>query len=475
MKRTQPVNINQYIKKATAGLPSRERIDTAAELRVHLNAQVKKHLLEGHSREEAEFLAVDAMGAPAPLNRQLLGHMFTPQLGWRLVVGAVVVIGLWFGVQKLLEPRAGIYKVATTTEDLMKVLQLTTNTFSLIPPTGTKSFRSYMASPEIPSYSVYGQPAQDSNFRHIIQYHDNYQCEKGRTAAISIFEVKYSRLGFGDFSTSATRRPTCVLPEAASRHGISRNVLPQPNAYEIDRWYPIFKVQGQASWEKPPQYTFTYYVIFSSKDASQPISPPKISEENPFHNQSIPAQPESYQGKAKIPIPKGANSVLIIGSAQQARYSGYAVDLTTRNNLKSFDIRLDHNNLSSGNGCLGTPWQIQFGFNPGERNIDLCEDKLQGIPKEFPKDNLVFGEFFSKLTPPPVYKLDTWIPVYVVPNYVSGRIKNPKPQQSTNSWYILQVKFSSKRIEEGVSPFPSDLPKYRLRSAYDYYSLEAVK
>jgi hypothetical protein len=74
--------IDTYIKRATSGLPTRERIDTAAELRVHLNARVKKHLLEGHTREEAEFLAVDAMGAPAPVNRQFIGHLFTPKLGW---------------------------------------------------------------------------------------------------------------------------------------------------------------------------------------------------------------------------------------------------------------------------------------------------------------------------------------------------------------------------------------------------------
>jgi hypothetical protein len=89
--------IDTYIKKATTGLPSRERIDTAAELRVHLNAQVKKHLLEGHSKEEAEFLAVDAMGAPAPVNRQFLGHMLTPKFGWWLVALAVLMVSGWWG------------------------------------------------------------------------------------------------------------------------------------------------------------------------------------------------------------------------------------------------------------------------------------------------------------------------------------------------------------------------------------------
>jgi hypothetical protein len=87
--------IDKYIKKATAGLPTRERLDTSAELRVHLNAQVKKHMLEGHSQEEAEFLAVDAMGAVAPVNRQFLGHTFTPRVGWGLVIAAVVGVSSW--------------------------------------------------------------------------------------------------------------------------------------------------------------------------------------------------------------------------------------------------------------------------------------------------------------------------------------------------------------------------------------------
>ena len=90
------MNINRYIHKATAGLPSKERIDTSAELRVHLNAQVKKYLLEGHSQEEAEYLAVDAMGAPAPVNRQLLGHVFTPRVGWGLVIATVLGFSSWW-------------------------------------------------------------------------------------------------------------------------------------------------------------------------------------------------------------------------------------------------------------------------------------------------------------------------------------------------------------------------------------------
>jgi hypothetical protein len=417
-----------------------------------------------------------------------LGHIFTPQLGWRLVAGALVAIGLYFGVQKLLEPRAGIYRVETTIKDLTVSMGIQSYTFNLIPPAEARSIRTYTDSPEISPYSVYGQPIQNQHFRKTIQLHNNHKCEKGKTAAVSITEQSFSPpkffsvpflggifAGFAGSEGTAYGKPRCVLPIQASRYGISHSTFKQPNAFMVDRWYPLFQVQSAEPNAIRPKYTYTHYVLFSNKDGFQPISPPKISDMTTSIHQSIPAHNESYWEHAKIPIIKRANSVLIVGSAQQLRYSGYAIDLTTRNNLKQFDIRLDHSYYNGGTSCLGTSWRIRFGFNPGERNIDLCEHVLQNIPQEFPKDNLVFGEFVSKLTRPPTYKLDTWIPVYVVPNYVSGRIQNPKPHQSTSSWYILQVKFSSKRVQDGVIPFPTDLPKYRLRHPHNYYSLEAIK
>jgi hypothetical protein len=483
------VNIDQYIKKATAGLPTRERIDTAAELRVHLNAQVKKHLLEGHSREEAEFLAVDAMGAPAPVNRQLIGHMFTPQLGWRLVVAALAAIGLWFGVQKLLEPRAGIYRVETTVDDLMSSIGIQSYTYNLVPPAAAKSFRTFVSSPTIPQHSVYGQTIDNRHFRYNIQLHNNYQCPPDKQGAISITEKAIIAKDFqwnstaGGFSlqvgesgySMSSQKPHCVLPASKYKYGVSYGAINQPNAYEVDRWYPIFQMRNSEP-NMESRFTYTHYIIFSSKDQSQPISPPRLSDSSGFFpNQSIPAGRESNWEHAKIPIPQGSNSVLIVGSSQKSRYSGYAIDLNTRNNIKLFDIRLDHSYYGGNKGCLGTSWRIQFGFNPGERNMDLCENLLQTIPKEFSKDNLVFGEFVNNLSSAMSYKLDTWVPVYVVPNYVSGRTQNPKPQQNTDDWYVLQVKFSSKRVEEGSLPFPKDLPQYQLRHPQDYYSLEAVK
>ncbi len=80
-------SIDQYIYRATLGLPQQERVDTSAELRVHLNARVKQLLSEGFPREEAQHLAVQEMGPVAQLNKTFLGHGLTNKLGWLVLVG----------------------------------------------------------------------------------------------------------------------------------------------------------------------------------------------------------------------------------------------------------------------------------------------------------------------------------------------------------------------------------------------------
>jgi hypothetical protein len=88
--------IDKYIKRATAGLPHLERIDTAAEIRVNLNVRIKELMLEGHPRDEAEFLAIKGMGDAFTTNRALLGHAFTHRIGWVLVAATLLVgAGLW--------------------------------------------------------------------------------------------------------------------------------------------------------------------------------------------------------------------------------------------------------------------------------------------------------------------------------------------------------------------------------------------
>ena len=96
LKRRNPDHgIDKYIRNATAGLPNRERIDTAAELRVHLNQKTRELMAQGFPREEAEHLAVQEMGPVASTNRALLGHVFTAKLGWAVLSIMVFFATTW--------------------------------------------------------------------------------------------------------------------------------------------------------------------------------------------------------------------------------------------------------------------------------------------------------------------------------------------------------------------------------------------
>jgi hypothetical protein len=87
--------IDTYIRRATAGLPRLERVDTAAEIRVHLLQKTRELMAQGFPKEEAEHLAVQEMGPVAATNRALIGHMFTSSLGW-VVVGCMLAgVGVW--------------------------------------------------------------------------------------------------------------------------------------------------------------------------------------------------------------------------------------------------------------------------------------------------------------------------------------------------------------------------------------------
>jgi hypothetical protein len=139
--------IDKYIARATAGLPTRERIDTAAELRVHLNTQVKKHMLEGHTTEEAEFLAVDAMGEVAKVNRQFLGHIFTPRVGWGVLIASIIGLAGWFGGKTFLDNQTYAREVSIGIQDLLPSLGSYWN-FEYRVPQGAKSFHLALNTPE---------------------------------------------------------------------------------------------------------------------------------------------------------------------------------------------------------------------------------------------------------------------------------------------------------------------------------------
>jgi hypothetical protein len=122
----RPLSMQQYIHRATVGLPKTERLDVAAELRTHLVERVNALRAEGHSTEEAEYLAVQAMGDPAPTNRGLLGHAFTHRVGW-LALGAVLLggggwAGYRYAEREWMPPREGLnFYNALTLEDLQRL------------------------------------------------------------------------------------------------------------------------------------------------------------------------------------------------------------------------------------------------------------------------------------------------------------------------------------------------------------------
>ena len=108
----RPLSMQAYIQRATLGLPRAERLDAAAELRTHLVEQTDKLRAAGHPADEAEYLAVGAMGDPAPTNRGLLGHAFTHRAGWAVLAAVLLGGGIWVGYRYVqrewLPPREGL-------------------------------------------------------------------------------------------------------------------------------------------------------------------------------------------------------------------------------------------------------------------------------------------------------------------------------------------------------------------------------
>ena len=114
--------VDQYIRRATTGLPNRTRLDTAAELRVHLNERITQYVAQGFDRAEAEHLAVEQMGPAEPVNRSFLGHVFTARVGWVVLVVLVLASGGWLAGNYLFAPAAIVEKIPVEAEELLPFL-----------------------------------------------------------------------------------------------------------------------------------------------------------------------------------------------------------------------------------------------------------------------------------------------------------------------------------------------------------------
>lgn len=101
--------VDRFVERATAGLPRRERLETAVELRSHLDARVAAFVRGGLTHREAEHMAIAMMGDPRQASRGFLGHAFTPRLGWWTLGALVVLVAAWIStdlVRRPLELRA---------------------------------------------------------------------------------------------------------------------------------------------------------------------------------------------------------------------------------------------------------------------------------------------------------------------------------------------------------------------------------
>ncbi|WP_199188366.1 permease prefix domain 1-containing protein [Deinococcus arcticus] len=139
------LTVEGYVHRATRGLPVAQRLDAAAELRTHLLDRAAGHEAQGFSREEAEFLAVRAMGHPQPVNRRLLGHALTHRVGW-LTLGTLLAGGLaWTAYREWMPPREGAQFETATQQDVAALFSVsdaprgTYQAVTLTLPRGTQS------------------------------------------------------------------------------------------------------------------------------------------------------------------------------------------------------------------------------------------------------------------------------------------------------------------------------------------------
>ncbi|WP_181391936.1 permease prefix domain 1-containing protein [Deinococcus irradiatisoli] len=122
------LSLNAYVHRATLGLPGAARLDAAAELRAHLLERVEELEGKGFARDEAEFLAVRAMGDPSPTNRSLLGHALTWRLGWAVLGLVLLGAGGWWSYDNLMPPAEGVsYQGSELSLDDLRTLNTDTD------------------------------------------------------------------------------------------------------------------------------------------------------------------------------------------------------------------------------------------------------------------------------------------------------------------------------------------------------------
>jgi hypothetical protein len=499
--------IDQYITRATAGLLSRERIDTAAELRVHLNAQAKKHMLEGHTIEEAEFLAVDAMGAVATVNRQFLGHIFTPRVGWGVLIASVIGLAGWFGGKYFFDNQTYAREIPVNIKDVLPSLGRYWS-FEYRLPQGAKSYYLALNTPK------YGQNIFSlSNLDFARDYFtDDLNLSRSvdrRTIKIILWRPKQEN--------EICNPKSNLLHRYVIRNGIShedavlipcqilgKNILFSSKRVfsiqpELNRWQPLFELEPRERLKK--NYTpfrdfgqnqsVVLQVYASSElitDKSNPESdsvnrPPPFWDLDPNDYRNFTEAPKynntNGQTNLKINIPKNSNSFEVMAAANNKLFYGKTTDLTTQPELKNINL-----NLSAGlfftkksspatDNCYFVLRVVQVWFTPGESTPFSPCTTSQTV--DTPK-NMYFGAHIQPQQVPNNIPLETWIPVYALPAHLKPKeFGTPSVNRDVNQWYVVMVKFSSKRQQDSNLPKPSKPFKFRLKDEYVYSSLEVVK
>jgi hypothetical protein len=240
-------SIDRYIAQATIGLPGRKRVDTAAELRVHLNSRSKELMVEGFPREEAEHLAVDAMGPVARVNRQFLGHVFTTPVGWAVLVLLVLGGFGWWAKDNLFQPPIGISSRETNLEDWKQILG-NSWAYELKPPKEAKQaiiamtgngetviwsnglqYQEDVGGKMVTRSIVEKKPAQLAIYDQVKIYNQTYtskQCE-GKTPALISFSI-------------GTMQTICLKQFKGMYGWRYANFAKENTELPLNRWIPVW-------------------------------------------------------------------------------------------------------------------------------------------------------------------------------------------------------------------------------------------
>ena len=269
--------IDTYIAKATRGLPRRERLDTAAELRVHLNRHSEELRLTGFSREEAEHLAVEGMGPVEPVNRKFVGHVFTARSGWLALSLLVLGLGVWGAGVVVARRPAALFTLLTPSPFDGVAASMTGVAITV--PAGVKAAKVQMMAGETPLGS-FGVPLEGRTLEALLAlpYYQTECNENGLKpltfdAAGSAVSICYDPSGAAQTSiqtpvagtVSDVRRvwgyPLSFLPRAQEPTGLAE--------VELDAWFPLFAVQlgdEQNTPLAPESWPILYLYLSSEED-----------------------------------------------------------------------------------------------------------------------------------------------------------------------------------------------------------------